>query len=91
MPYLLFFKKRQNLQSSSAANYRWCLLGSLSQFFSSSADIFQHYFFFKLFFLDKNNILVLNSLDPDKARQNVGPDLGPNCLHTLSADDKFCR
>ena len=21
-----------------------------------------------------------NSLDPDQARQNVGPDLGPNCL-----------
>ena len=21
-----------------------------------------------------------NSLDPDLARQNVGPDLGPNCL-----------
>ena len=25
---------------------------------------------------------VLNSLDPD-----VGPDLGPNCLQRLSADD----
>ena len=28
-----------------------------------------------------------NSLDPDQARQNVGPDLGPNCLQRLSADD----
>ena len=27
-----------------------------------------------------------NSLDPDQARQNVGPDLGPNCLQKLSAD-----
>ena len=26
-------------------------------------------------------------LDPDQARQFVGPDLGPNCLHILSADD----
>ena len=26
------------------------------------------------------------SLDPDKARNFVGPDLGPNCLHRLSAD-----
>ena len=25
-------------------------------------------------------IKVANSLDPDQARQNVGPDLDPNCL-----------
>ena len=28
-----------------------------------------------------------NSLDPDQDRQNVGPDLDPNCLQRLSADD----
>ena len=28
-----------------------------------------------------------NSLDPDQARQFVGPDLGPNCLPRLSADN----
>ena len=28
-----------------------------------------------------------NSLDPDQARQNVGPDLGQNCLQRLPADD----
>ena len=28
-----------------------------------------------------------NSLDPDQARQIVGPDLGPNCLPRLTADD----
>ena len=28
-----------------------------------------------------------NSLDPDQARRFVGPDLGPNCLQMLSADD----
>ena len=28
-----------------------------------------------------------NSLDPDQARRFVGPDLGPNCLSRLSADD----
>ena len=27
------------------------------------------------------------SLDPDQARRSVGPDLGPNCLKMLSADD----
>ena len=29
-----------------------------------------------------------NSLDPDQARHFVRPDLGPNCLQRLSADDK---
>ena len=28
-----------------------------------------------------------NSLDPYQAVQNVGSDLGPNCLPRLSADD----
>ena len=27
------------------------------------------------------------SLDPDQDRHFVGPDLGPNCLQRLSADD----
>ena len=36
----------------------------------------------------RNTIGVSNSLDPDQARQNVGPDLGPNCLQRLSADNK---
>ena len=35
-------------------------------------------------------IRVSNSLDPDQARHFVGPDLGPNCLQRLLADDK-CR
>ena len=29
-----------------------------------------------------------NSLDPDQARQFVWPDLGPNCLQRLSAENK---
>ena len=28
-----------------------------------------------------------NSLDPDQARRIVRPDLGPNCLPRLSADN----
>ena len=28
-----------------------------------------------------------NSLDADQARRFVEPDLGPNCLQMLSADD----
>ena len=34
-----------------------------------------------------NTIRVSNSLDPDQAKRNVGPDLGPKCLHRLSADN----
>ena len=29
-----------------------------------------------------------NSLNPDQARHSVGPDLGPNCLKRLSADNR---
>ena len=28
-----------------------------------------------------------NSLDPDQDRHFVGPDMGPNCLQKLSADE----
>ena len=28
-----------------------------------------------------------NNLDPDQDRCSVGPDLGPNCLQKLAADD----
>ena len=33
-----------------------------------------------------NTIRVSKGWDPDQARQNVGPDLGPNYLQNLSAD-----
>ena len=33
----------------------------------------------------KNATGMSNSLDPDQARHFIGPDLGPNCLHRLSA------
>ena len=32
-----------------------------------------------------NILRALNSLDPDQARQIVGPDLGPYCFQKLSA------
>ena len=35
----------------------------------------------------RNTIRLSNSLDPDQAQQNGGPDLGPNCLQMLSVDD----
>ena len=54
--------------------------------FSSSADILQNHFLKKKKF--RNTIRVPNSLDPDQDKQNVGPDLGPNCFQMLSLD--FC-
>ena len=53
--------------------------------FLSSADFFFHIKIFGKFFQDA--IRVSNSLYPDQARPFVGPDLGPNCLQRLSADD----
>ena len=35
-----------------------------------------------------NTIRVSNSLDPVQAGRFVGPDLGPNCLQRVSADEK---
>ena len=51
-----------------------CLLGNFSCFLSS-ADFFIVNFLEKFF---------------QGPEQNVGPDLGPNCLQRLSADDT-CR
>ena len=53
--------------------------------FLSSADFFSKSTFMKNYFT--NTIRVSNSLDPDVARRFVGPDLGPDCLQRVSADD----
>ena len=48
-------------------------------------------FSFKLIFSKisfRNIIVVSNSLDSEKDGHSVGPDLGPNCMQRLSADDK---
>ena len=36
----------------------------------------------------RNTIRLVNGFDPDQARCYVGPDLGPNCLQRILADDK---
>ena len=50
--------------------------------------------FSKLCFLNESfwiTIRVSNGLDPDRERHSIGPDLDPNCLQRLSADDKRRR
>ena len=54
-------------------------------FYLSSADFFKINFFFKNSF--RYTIRVSNTLDLDQALHFVGPDLGPNCLQKLTADD----
>ena len=53
----------------------------------SSDDFFSKLTFSKITF--RNTIGISNSLDPDQDKRNVGPDLGPNCLQRLSADDNL--
>ena len=43
-------------------------------------------FFSKLTF--SKNVYDTSSLGPDQDRPSDDPDLGPNCLQRLSADDK---
>ena len=59
----------------------FCMLGKLFMLLLSSADFFQKNTF-------RNTIRVPNGLDPDQDLCTNGPDLGPNCLQRLSADDK---
>ena len=60
-------------------NFSWVL---------SSADPFQHSFFFSKYSF-KNNIRLSNSLDPDQAQRSVRTDLGPNGVQRSSADVKI--
>ena len=37
--------------------------------------------------MTEHYIRVSKGLDPDQNQQNVCPELGPNCMHRLSADN----
>ena len=63
-----------------------CMLGNVSCFCLSSADLFSKLTFSKTSI--RSTMTVSNGLDTDQDRRFVGPDLGPNCLQRLSADDK---
>ena len=61
-----------------------CPLGNFSCFcrlliFSSKSTVLKSSF--------RDTIRMSNSLDTDQARHFVGPDLAPNCLKKISADD----
>ena len=66
------------------------MLGNFACFFVI-CGFFCCCFFWKVTFSKKpfkSTIRASNSLDPDQARYFVDPDLDPNCLQRLSADDK---
>ena len=71
--YLLLCQERKTLFAS---------LVILHAFFVICC-FFQNQLFLKNYF--RNTIRVSNSLDPD--RHYIGPDLDPNCLQRISADD----
>ena len=64
-----------------------CILGTLEKKKLPYADFFSKLSFSKNSF--RNIIRESNKLDPDQTRHSVGPDLGPNCLQRLSADDEI--
>ena len=68
-----------------------CMSGlTLSLLGNLNACLLSAVFFFKLTFSKNsfwNIFTVSNSLDAEQARHFVGPDLGPNCLQKLSADN----
>ena len=63
-----------------------CMLGNFACFFVVCGFFFKINFFSNKSF--RNTIRLSNCLDPDQAQHFVGPELGPNCLQRLSADDK---
>ena len=48
----------------------------------SSADFFKK--------IISGTLSESNGSNQDQDRCSIGPDLGPNCLQRLSADDKSC-
>ena len=58
----------------------------------SSADFFfRKKIVSKTYIRNTIGINVSNCLDPDQDRHFVCPDLGPNCLQSLSAEDRGRR
>ena len=55
-----------------------------------SADFFSEIIFSKKFFHKHHQNVKIFDLDPDQDRHFFCPDMGPNCMQRLSADDKSC-
>ena len=62
--------------------------GNFSCFYHCLVTFFKLIFYLVSF---RKIIRVSDCLDPDQYQHSVSPDLGPNCLQQLSADDKSHR
>ena len=74
--------------SGADVHFHLSMLGNFSYICCRLLTFFKVNFFAKK---QQNTIRVSNDLDPDQDRHNVGPDLDPNCLQMLSADQKSPR
>ena len=69
-----------NKKSKIGWRFTFCLLGNFPCAFLSSVEFLLNQLF-------RNTIRVSKNLDSDQALFFVGPDLCPDCLQRLSADD----
>ena len=81
-----------SLSAVDASAYNVCIVSALL----TLCGMLGSYVFVVCCIFSKSNFLknsfsitirVSNSLDPDQTRLLVGPDQGPNCLQSSSADD----
>ena len=91
MTLLVFSGSRHVINNVMTTNYITLSAGT-SNVMTMSIQTMQNFRFCRLliFFqsqLFEKTISGINSLDPDQDRGFVGPDLGPNCLQKLPADD----
>ena len=63
---------------------QWCSLHDGNYRMLAFSPKYEAFFHFPQNF--RNTIRESNSLGPDQARQNVGPDLDRNCLQRISAE-----
>ena len=78
IPYGKYFTPESIRITHSIARSTICMLGNFA--FLSSADFLQNQLFRKIV---SGIPSASNSLDPDQAQYNLGPDLCPNCLYRL--------
>ena len=75
------------METTTKQSLTLCMLDNISYFSCFLLSFFQKL----LKHLFKNTIRVSNGFNQDQNRCSVSPDLGPNCLQGLSADDKSCQ
>ena len=76
---IIFLLTKQQISFKASSLCRLIMLGNIA-----FLSLFCH-----LLNLKFKKIFQENGLDPGQARHFVGPDMGPNCLQLLAADNKY--